>query len=72
LIPRKTPMLLLSGLNDEIVPRDHMQALWEVVSRRQGTKTEGNTEDGGAKPGSEQVGEGKSKFVEFGKGTHSE
>jgi hypothetical protein len=71
LIPRKTPMLLLSGVNDEIVPREHMQELWEIVSRRQGTKTEDNT-DGEAKTGVDQVGEGKSKFMEFGKGTHND
>lgn len=69
LIPRSTPMLLLSGLRDEVVPSKHMKALWEVVGRRQGVKApEG---DGEAK-GDGQVGQGRSKFVEFPHGTHSE
>jgi len=71
LIPRKTPMLLLSGLRDEIVPREHMQALWEVVGRRQGAQVEEGTEEEEAtKEG--KVGEGRSKFVEFEKGTHND
>lgn len=49
-----------------------MQALWEAVSRRQGTKIDNNTDDGEARIQDEQVGEGKSKFIEFAKGTHSE
>ena len=34
LIPAETPMLLLSGVRDEVVPREHMQGLWELVQRR--------------------------------------
>ena len=64
-------MLLLSGVRDEVVPREHMQALWEIVGRRQGVKAaEGNVDDE-AKKGDGQVGEGRSKFVEFESGTHS-
>jgi hypothetical protein len=71
LIPRNTPMLLLSGVRDEVVPREHMQALWEVVGRRQGIKAaEGDGND--EVKGDGQVGEGRSKFVEFENGTHSE
>ncbi|KAI0696641.1 alpha beta-hydrolase [Cytidiella melzeri] len=34
LIPRKTPILMLSGLLDEVVPSEHMQGLWEIVKKR--------------------------------------
>jgi hypothetical protein len=35
LIPKETPILMLSGVRDEIVPREHMQALWEIVVARE-------------------------------------
>ena len=48
-----------------------MQTLWEVVGRRQGIKAaEGDGND--EVKGDGQVGEGRSKFVEFENGTHSE
>ncbi|KAF8233868.1 alpha/beta-hydrolase, partial [Tricholoma matsutake] len=31
LIPATTPILMLSGLKDELVPKDHMRTLWEAV-----------------------------------------
>ncbi|KAI0084665.1 Alpha/Beta hydrolase protein [Irpex rosettiformis] len=34
LIPRKTPILMLSGQRDEVVPCEHMQVLWELVGKR--------------------------------------
>ncbi|PIL27157.1 hypothetical protein GSI_10298 [Ganoderma sinense ZZ0214-1] len=34
LLPQETPMLLLSGVRDEVVPREHMQSLWELVQQR--------------------------------------
>jgi hypothetical protein len=71
LIPRSTPMLLLSGVMDEVVPREQMQALWEVVGRRQGVKAAEGEGDNETKENG-QVGEGRSKFVEFAMGTHSE
>jgi fermentation-respiration switch protein FrsA (DUF1100 family) len=71
LIPRSTPMLLLSGVRDEVVPREHMQALWEVVGRRQGVKVAEGGGNDETKQGDGQVGEGRSKFVEFERGTHS-
>ena len=64
-------MLLLSGVADEVVPREHMQALWEVVERRQGSQTADGDGDKEAKQGGGQVGQGKSKFVEFHMGSHS-
>ncbi|KAF7973606.1 hypothetical protein HWV62_14772 [Athelia sp. TMB] len=66
LIPRSTPILMLSGLRDEVVPPEHMKGLWEVVGRRQGLKAKEESE------GSGRVGEGKSKFVEFERGTHND
>jgi len=63
-------MLLLSGVMDEVVPREQMQALWEVVGRRQGVKAAEGEGDNETKENG-QVGEGRSKFVEFAMGTHS-
>lgn len=57
---------MLSGLRDEVVPPEHMKALWEVVGRRQGGKTKDESDGNG------RVGEGKSKFIEFERGTHSQ
>ena len=79
LLPQETPMLLLSGVRDEVVPREHMQGLWELVQRRV---------PGGRKaapppyfaPAEEDklkdervrhVGAGYSRFIEFERGTHS-
>ncbi|EGN94339.1 hypothetical protein SERLA73DRAFT_62688 [Serpula lacrymans var. lacrymans S7.3] len=67
LIPRSTPILMLSGVRDEVVPREHMQELWEIVSRRQGATSKQNK----SIPLSE-VGDGKSKFIEFERGTHND
>ncbi|KAF7337151.1 Hydrolase-4 domain-containing protein [Mycena venus] len=33
-IPTTTPILMLSGTQDEVVPRKHMEALWEIASKR--------------------------------------
>ncbi|KAH7908133.1 Alpha/Beta hydrolase protein [Hygrophoropsis aurantiaca] len=67
LIPRTTPILMLSGVRDEVVPRQHMQELWEIVSRRQGAKS---TEEGISQDS--QIGRGKSKFIEFERGSHND
>jgi fermentation-respiration switch protein FrsA (DUF1100 family) len=32
LIPQSTPLLMLSGLEDEVVPPSHMKDLWEIAS----------------------------------------
>ena len=64
LIPATTPILMLSGLQDEIVPKTHMLALWEAVARR-GEQKKGN--------GSEfKVGLERAKYIEFEDGSHSE
>jgi hypothetical protein len=54
-------ILMLSGVRDEVVPREHMKDLWEIVSNRWGEKQE-------SKEG-EQV--GTTTFLEFEHGTHS-
>lgn len=59
---------MLSGVQDEVVPREHMQELWEIITRRQGTKVQKNREP---KANTLEVGDGKSKFVEFPGGSHS-
>lgn len=64
LIPRATPILMLSGLRDEIVPPEQMQELWKEVGKRQG-KAVGSGEKG------HLSGEGLSKFIEYPRGTHS-
>ncbi|KAJ7822444.1 Alpha/Beta hydrolase protein [Mycena leptocephala] len=33
-IPASTPILMLSGERDEVVPKRHMEALWEIAGRR--------------------------------------
>ncbi|KAG6333738.1 hypothetical protein ID866_5351 [Astraeus odoratus] len=78
LIPRDTPILMLSGLKDEVVPQEHMAALWEIATRRQGAKVDnvamniqGQYGNEGDKKNAE-VGSGKSRFVEFARGYHND
>ena len=52
---------MLSGLRDEVVPREHMKDLWEIVSKKWEEKRE-------SKEG-EKV--GTTTFLEFENGTHS-
>jgi len=54
---------MLSGMEDEIVPKEHMRALWDAVVARKGGKGEGNSlKVGGVE---------RAKFMEFEKGGHS-
>jgi hypothetical protein len=63
LIPATLPILMLSGVKDELVPKEHMQRLWEVVAKR-GEKKKLN--------GSEyKTGLERAKYIEFEYGTHS-
>ncbi|KAI9567879.1 Alpha/Beta hydrolase protein [Boletus coccyginus] len=68
-IPRSTPILMLSGLRDEVVPREHMQELWEIMKRRQGRRVQTDCEP---KTNVLEVGGGKSKFEEFEHGFHND
>jgi hypothetical protein len=63
LIPPKTPILMLSGVADELVPKEHMRALWEIVARREETKTAGGVEF--------SKGLERAKYIEFERGGHS-
>lgn len=58
---------MLSGLLDEVVPKEHMRQLWEIVASR-GQKRKGNatTSSNNTKPGLERA-----KFIEFEDGDHS-
>lgn len=38
-IPVTTPILMLSGLQDEVVPAEHMKGLWEIAKRGRTTKS---------------------------------
>ncbi|KAI0726102.1 Alpha/Beta hydrolase protein [Fomitopsis betulina] len=59
LIPCDIPILMLSGLCDEVVPYEHMLDLWEIVQKRM-------------IPGkSSETGTGKSKFVQLVRGSHN-
>lgn len=54
---------MLSGANDELVPKEHMRALWEIIAKR-GEKKKLN--------GSEyKTGLERAKYVEFENGGHS-
>ena len=75
----ETPMLLLSGVQDEVVPREHMQELWDLVQKRvpRGQRdVHAEQGDDGMKDTSirkPDAGVAKfSRFVEFSAGTHSE
>ncbi|KAJ7820746.1 Alpha/Beta hydrolase protein [Mycena olivaceomarginata] len=63
LIPPTTPILMLSGVADELVPKEHMRALWEIVARREETKTAGGVEF--------SKGLERAKYIEFERGGHS-
>jgi len=64
LIPTTIPILMLSGVKDELVPKGHMRALWEAITKR-GEKNKAN--------GSEyKTGLGRTKYVELEHGTHND
>ncbi|KAI0354055.1 alpha/beta-hydrolase [Trametes cingulata] len=75
-IPSEIPMLLLSGVRDEVVPREHMQELWKLIQQRVpgGRRTgERRDEETDAKDESlKHPSAGYSRFVEFEKGTHND
>jgi len=62
-IPPETPILMLSGLRDEIVPKEQMRMLFEAFAKRGETTTSGGKE---YKTGIERV-----KYLEFPQGGHS-
>jgi abhydrolase domain-containing protein 13 len=54
---------MLSGLKDELIPKEHMRALWEAVAKRGEKKTSGGSEY--------KVGLERAKYMEFEYGGHS-
>lgn len=70
---------MLSGLQDEVVPKEQMKGLWEIVKKRRkgASATSGKIndtlhEDGESKTEEVTDGIGKSRFVEFENGTHND
>lgn len=55
---------MLSGARDDLVPKEHMRALWEAVAKRGEKKTSGGKEY--------KVGLERAKYMEFEYGGHSE
>ncbi|KAF9465466.1 Alpha/Beta hydrolase protein [Collybia nuda] len=64
LIPATTPILMLSGARDDLVPKAHMRALWEAVAKRGEKKTSGGKEY--------KVGLERAKYMEFKSGGHND
>jgi len=72
-IPVTTPILMLSGLQDEVVPAEHMKELWQIAQKRRTARSSALSKketDGGL--GQAVDGTGKSKFVEFPEGHHND
>ncbi|KAI0079188.1 alpha/beta-hydrolase [Panus rudis PR-1116 ss-1] len=87
LIPPSTPILMLSGKMDEVVPREHMLGLWELVQQREsmastGTGMKSSPLRRSSSSSKETSTEGvpaaaidprsPSKFLEFEHGTHND
>jgi len=64
LIPATIPILMLSGAADQLVPKEHMRALWEVVAQRGQKKTPSGVEY--------KVGLERAKYMEFEYGGHND
>ncbi|KAH9925971.1 Alpha/Beta hydrolase protein [Fomitopsis serialis] len=74
LIPRDIPILMLSGVRDEVVPHEHMKDLWEVVQKRTlaGKGAGGEEVHDGMRVHEAWGRGGYSKFMEFERGTHND
>ncbi|EMD36154.1 hypothetical protein CERSUDRAFT_115126 [Gelatoporia subvermispora B] len=78
LIPPTTPILMLSGARDEVVPKQHMFELWKLVRAREGERKENRRAEEGVKEEEmeEEVQDvrtgGGSRFVNFPQGTHND
>ncbi|KAG6811976.1 hypothetical protein H0H92_005010 [Tricholoma furcatifolium] len=55
---------MLSGLKDDLVPSEHMRALWRAIAKRGETKTSGGREF--------KVGLERAKYMEFPEGGHND
>ncbi|KAF5354203.1 hypothetical protein D9756_007024 [Leucocoprinus leucothites] len=63
-IPSSTPILMLSGLKDEIVPKEQMRALFEAFAKRDEKTTLGGKEY--------KAGVERTKYLEFPDGGHND
>ncbi|PCH41916.1 alpha/beta-hydrolase [Wolfiporia cocos MD-104 SS10] len=71
LIPPTTPILMLSGLQDEVVPPEHMRSLWELVQARTGGPS--RSESSGGKTVHQVPSASRyAQFVEFEHGAHND
>jgi len=81
-IPATTPILMLSGLKDEVVPKEHMKGLWEIIKNRRRsagdvsiiseTVDEALDKNGEGKAEEVAGAIGKSRYVEFENGSHND
>lgn len=65
LIPATTPILMLSGMLDEIVPKEHMRQLWEAVTRR-------GEKEGSKLKREENPAVERARYMEFDLGGHND
>ncbi|KAI0946827.1 hypothetical protein AcW1_010176 [Taiwanofungus camphoratus] len=73
LIPRETPILMLSGVRDKVVPQEHMQQMWELVQKRiSGHTIDLKGQEDALDSGRLNVGRGYSRYIEFEYGTHND
>ncbi|KAJ3558749.1 hypothetical protein NP233_g11441 [Leucocoprinus birnbaumii] len=63
-IPSSTPLLMLSGLKDEIVPKEQMRKLYEAFAKRGEKTTSGGKEY--------KAGVERAKYLEFADGGHND
>lgn len=69
-IPPSTPILMLSGAEDEVVPKDHMEELWKIAEKRGQHESE-ERKTGDVREERER-GSGKSRFMLFERGKHND
>ncbi|KAF8150239.1 Alpha/Beta hydrolase protein [Crassisporium funariophilum] len=70
-MPRGLPMLMLSGVADEVIPEEHMRRLWEIALARGGVDRKVGRGKDGAEEGVEGVAL-KDEFVRLDCGTHND
>ncbi|KII85336.1 hypothetical protein PLICRDRAFT_311900 [Plicaturopsis crispa FD-325 SS-3] len=78
LIPKETPVLMLSGARDEVVPASQMRDLWDLFLSTRGVHGASSAKAGSGSS-AEEAGEtgfaaslGSSKFVQFERGSHND
>ena len=66
-IPKTLPILMLSGDMDQVVPKKHMHALWEIAMKRGDNR---NDKGGSSGPSPSDVSPSKDVFKSFAYGSH--